>query len=171
MTSSTNLNILLENLLFLVISTSFLGFVGFLWRESKPFSLPQPLPAWFSAWLAVVLVVGLALPLVGMIVWGVWWGNQNVLQALIPYFVMLGLQILSESVTVNRFHSCVWVTIPCLYLPYRIWQLYSGLTLLSIENDSIWIQRLLVTEIVLWIFNYGVHLSQIPRLLQWEVES
>src|SRR4028119_1925492 len=98
-TSSTNLNILLENLLFLVISTSFLGFVGFLWRESKPFSFPQPLPAWFSAWLAVVLVVGLALPLVVMIVWGVWWGNQNVLQALIPYFVMLGLQILSERVT------------------------------------------------------------------------
>jgi hypothetical protein len=22
---------------------------------------------------------------------------------------------------------------------------------------------------VLWIFNYGVHLSQIPRLLGWEV--
>ncbi|MBD1939204.1 hypothetical protein [Microcoleus sp. FACHB-68] len=169
-TSSTNLNILLENLLFLVISTSFLGFVGFLWRESKPFSLPQTLPAWFSAWLAVVLVVGLALPLVVMILWGVWWGNRSVLQALIPYFVMLGLQILSERVTLKQFHSCVWVLIPCLYLPYRFWQLYIGLTLVSFDTRLIWVQRLLAVEIVLWIFNYGVHLSQIPRLLRWEVQ-
>jgi hypothetical protein len=135
------------------------------------YSIPQPLPTWFKAWFSVVIVLGIALPFLAMLFWGVWQGNQSVLQVLISYFVMLGLQILFESVTLNRFNSCVWVTIPCLYLPYRIWQLYSGLTLLSIENDSIWIQRLLVTEIVLWIFNYGVHLSQIPRLLQWEVES
>lgn len=169
-TSSINLNILLENLLFLVISTSFLAFVGFLWRKSKPFSLPQPLPAWFSTWLAVVLVVGLALPFVVMIVWGVWWGNRSVLQALMPYFVMLALQILSERVTLKQFQSCVWVLVPCLYLPYRFWQLYSGLTLVRFEHELIWVQRLLVVEIILWIFNYGVHLSQIPRLLRWEVE-
>ena len=171
MTSTTNFNIIFENLLFLVIATSFLVFLGWVYRQSKPFSIPQPLPTWFKAWFSVVIVLGIALPFLAMLFWGVWQGNQSVLKVLVSYFVMLGLQILSESVTANRFHSCVWVTIPCLYLPYRIWQLYSGLTLLSIENDSIWIQRLLVTEIVLWIFNYGVHLSQIPRLLQWEVES
>lgn len=171
MTSATNLNIIFENIFFLVISTSFLIFIGWVYRQSKPFSIPQLLPTWFKAWFSIVIILGIALPFVAMLFWGVWQGNQIVLQVLISYFVMLGLQILSESVTVNRFNSCVWVTIPCLYLPYRIWQLYSGLTLLSIGNDSIWIQRLLVTEIVLWVFNYGVHLSQIPRLLQWEVES
>lgn len=176
--STTNLNLLFENLLFFVFATSFLVFVGWAWRHSKPFSLPQPLPAWFKAWFSIVLVVGVALPLLAMILWGVSWGDGNasakgvrsVLQALIPYFVMLGLQILSESVTLNRFQSCVWVMIPCLYLPYRIWQLYSGLTLLSFDG-SIWVQRLLLAEIVLWIFNYGVHLSQLPRLLRWEVQS
>ena len=171
MTSTTTFNIIFENLLFLGIATSFLVFIGWVYRQSKPFSIPQPLPTWFKAWFFVVIVLGIALPFLAMLFWGVWQGNQSVLQVLVSYFVMLGLQILSESVTVNRFHSCVWVTIPCLYLPYRIWQLYSGLTLLSSESGSIWIQRLLVTEIVLWIFNYGVHLSQIPRLLQWEVES
>lgn len=171
MTFTTTFNIIFDNLLFLVIATSFLVFVGWVYRQSKPFSIPQPLPNWFKTWFFVVIVLGVALPFLAMLFWGVWQGNQSVLQVLISYFVMLGLQILSESVTVNRFNSCVWVTIPCLYLPYRIWQLYSGLTLLSIENDSIWIQRLLLTEIVLWIFNYGVHLSQIPRLLQWKVES
>lgn len=171
MTSTTTFNIIFENLLFLVVATFFLVFIGWVYRQSKPFSIPQPLPTWFKAWFSVVIVLGIALPFLEMLFWGVWQRNQSVLQVFVSYFVMLGLQILSESVTVNRFNSCVWVTIPCLYLPYRIWQLYSGLTLLSIANDSIWIQRLLLIEIVLWIFNYGVHLSQIPRLLQWEVES
>lgn len=169
--STTNLNLLVENLLFLVLATSFLVFVGWVWRLALPFSIPEPLPAWFKAWLSIVLVVGVALPLLAMLLWGVWWDERSVLQALIPYFVMLGFQILSESVTLNRFQSCVWVMIPCLYLPYRIWQLYSGLSLLSLESGSIWVQRLLLAEIVLWIFNYGVHLSQLPRLLRWEVKS
>lgn len=166
--STTNMNLLFENLLFLVVTTSFLVFVGWVWRRSKPFSIPEPLPFWFKTWLSVVLVVGVALPLLAMLVW---WGDRSVLQATLPYFVMLGFQILSESVTLKRFQSCVWVTIPCLYLPYRIWQLHTGLTLLSLESGPIWVQRLLLAEIVLWIFNYGVHLSQVPRLLRWEVHS
>ena len=151
--STTDLNLLFENLLFLLIATSFLVFVGWVWRLSLPFSIPQPLPAWFKAWLSIVLVVGVALPLLAMLVWGVWWGNQGVLQATLPYFVMLGFQILSESVTLNRFQSCAWVMIPCLYLPYRIWQLHRGLTLLSLD-ETIWVQRLLLVKIVLWIFNW-----------------
>lgn len=160
------LNLLFENLLFLVVTTSFLIFIGWMWRTSKPFNIPEPLPAWFKTWLSIVLVIGVVLPLLAMLVY---WGNQSVLQAFIPYFVMLGLQILSETVTLKRFHSCVWVTIPCLYLPYRIWQLHTGLILLGDESGLVWVQRLLLAEIVLWIFNYGVHLSQLPRLLRWEV--
>jgi hypothetical protein len=166
--SQTNLNLLWENLIFLVLVTSFLIFVGWVWRESKPFTLPQPLPSWFKAWLSIVLVVGVVLPLMALVLWGVWWGETRVVVALAPYFLMLGFQILSESVTINRFHSCVWVMIPCLYLPYRIWQLHTGLTLLSGESELMWVRYLLRLEIGLWIFNYGVHLSQLPRLLRWE---
>lgn len=162
--SAPVLNLLSENLLFLVVATSFLIFMGWMWRSSKPFSIPEPLPAWFKTWLFIVLLVGVALPLLAMLLC---WGNQSVLQAFIPYFVMLGFQILSESVTLNRFHSCAWVTIPCLYLPYRIWQLHTGMTLIG-GDELVWVQRLLLAEIVLWIFNYGVHLSQLPRLLRWE---
>jgi len=118
----------------------------------------------------IVLVVGVVFPVLAIVVWGVWWNHERVLLALIPYLVMLALQILSEIVTSKRFQSCVWVMIPCLYLPYRVWQLYSGLMLLSLESGTIWVQRLLLVEIVLWIFNYGVHLSQIPRLLRWELQ-
>jgi hypothetical protein len=124
---NSDLNILLENLLFLVVATSFLVIVGWAWRHSKPFELPQPLPAWFKGWFLTVQVVGGLLPLVVMLLWGVWWGYSSVLTVLVPYFVMLGLQILSEILTLRWFHSVVWVMVPYLYLPYHIWQLYQGL--------------------------------------------
>lgn len=168
--SPTELNLLWENLIFLVLVTSFLLWVGWVWRESKPFSLPQPLPSWFKAWLLIVLTVGVLLPLIAWVWWGFGLGKTGVVVALAPYFLMLGFQILSESLTINRFHSCVWVMIPCLYLPYRIWQLHSGLTLLSSESELMWVRYLLRLEIGLWIFNYGVHLSQLPRLLRWDVQ-
>lgn len=153
----------IENLLFVTIATAFLFYIGWLWRSTKPFTIPQPLPNWFRVWLIIVLIVGIALPIAALAYWGVWRGNQAVSIVLISYLAMLGLQILSESVTLNRFHSCIWVTIPCVYLPYRIWQLHRGL--LIAENPQI--QLFFWIEIVLWIFNYGVHLSQLPRLLAW----
>lgn len=145
MTSTTEVNLLFENLLFFVIATSFLVIVGWAWRHSKPYSLPQPLPAWFNVWFLTVQVVGGLLPLLAILLWGVWWGYSSVLTVLIPYFVMLGLQILSEIVTLRQFHSIVWVMVPYLYLPYRVWQLYEGLTLLSPTSELMWVQNLLLT--------------------------
>jgi hypothetical protein len=168
---NTNLYLLLENLLFLVLATSFIVIVGWAWRHSKPFSLPEPLPEWFKVWFGTVQVVGVLLPLLAMLVWGVWWGYSSVLTVLSWYFVMLGLQILSEILTLRQFHSVVWVMVPYLYLPYRIWQLYEGLTLLSPEPELIWIRNLLIIEIVLWTLNYALDLSQLPRLLRWEVQE
>lgn len=168
---NTNLYLLLENLLFLVLATSFIVIVGWAWRHSKPFSLPEPLPEWFKVWFGTVQVVGVLLPLLAMLVWGLWWGYSSVLTVLAWYFVMLGLQILSEILTLRQFHSVVWVMVPYLYLPYRIWQLYEGLTLISPEPELIWIRNLLIVEIVLWTLNYALDLSQLPRLLRWEVQE
>jgi len=168
---NTNLYLLLENLLFLVLATLFIVIVGWAWRHSKPFSLPEPLPEWFKVWFGTVQVVGVLLPLLAMLVWGVWWGYSSVLTVLAWYFLMLGLQILSEILTLRQFHSVVWVMVPYLYLPYRIWQLYEGLTLLSPEPELIWIRNLLIIEIVLWTLNYALDLSQLPRLLRWEVQE
>lgn len=171
MISPTEVKLLFENLLFFAIATSFLVVVNWAWRQSKPYSLPQPLPEWFRVWFLTVQVVGGLLPLLAMLLWGVWWGYSSVLTVLIPYFVMLGLQILSEIVTLRQFHSVVWVMVPYLYLPYRIWQLYEGLTLLSPTSELMWVQNLLLVEIVLWTLNYALDLSQLPRLLRWEIQS
>lgn len=168
---SSDLSIFRENLLFLVVATSFLALVGWAWRHAKPYELPQPLPAWFKVWFLTVQVVGVVLPLVAMLLWGVWWRYTSVLTVLVPYFVILGLQILTESVTLRWFHSVVWVMVPYLYVPYRIWQLYQGLILLSSGSKLTWLWSLLLVEIVLWTLNYALDLSQLPRLFRWEVKE
>ncbi|MBD2306266.1 hypothetical protein H6G17_12160 [Chroococcidiopsis sp. FACHB-1243] len=161
--------LLFENLLFFAIATSFFALVGWAWRHSKPFYLPEPLPEWFKIWFGTVQVVGLLLPIAAL-VWGIWQGYSSVLTVLIPYLVMLGLQILSEIVTLRYFHTVVWVMIPYLYLPYRIWQLYEGMTLLSPTDNPLWLKNLLFINIVLWTLNYALNLFQLPRLLHWETQ-
>ncbi len=170
-TYSKYLNLLVENALFLMGSTAFLVIVGWTWRHLKPFELPQPLPEWFKGWFLTVQVVGGLLPLVVMLLWGVWWGYFNVLGVLASYFVLLALQVLFEIATLRWFHSVVWVMVPYLYLPYRIWQLYEGLTLLSTESELMWVQRLLIIEIILWTLNYGLDLAQLPRLFRWPLNE
>ncbi len=167
-TSSTNLNLLIENLTFLFVATAFLVIVGWAWRHLKPFDLPQPLPGWFRVWFLTVQLMGGVFPLVAMLVWR---DYSSVLILFLAYFAMLGLQVLSEIVALRWFQSVVWVMVPYLYLPYRIWQLYEGLMLLRPESNLIWIQYLLILEIVLWTLNYGLDLAQLPRLFRWEAKG
>lgn len=168
---SKSLTLVIENAIFLTVATAFLAIVGWAWRRLKPFELPHPLPEWFKGWFLTVQVVGGVLPLVVMLLWGVWWGYFSVLTVLMSYFVMLGLQVLFEVATLRWFHSVVWVMVPYLYLPYRIWQLYEGLLLLSPESDLMWIRYLLILEIVLWTLNYALDLSQLPRLFRWPLNK
>lgn len=163
-----DLNIVLENFPFFVAATAFSVVVGWAWRDAKPYSLPNPLPSWFKIWFGTVQIGGGLLPIVALL-WGWWRGYESVLIALIPYLIMLGLQILSEIVSL-RFQSVVWVMVPYLYLPYRVWQLYDGLSVLSPVGELIWVRNLLLANIILWSGNYCLNLSQLPRLLRWEVQ-
>ncbi|KAF3891061.1 hypothetical protein DA73_0400021695 [Tolypothrix bouteillei VB521301] len=164
------LNIFLENFLFFAIATSFFLVTGWAWRNTKPYDLPKPLPNWFRIWFLTMQIGGIILPLVGL-VWVIWQGYFSAAIVLISYFFMLGLQILSESLSLRWFHSFVFVMIPYLYLPYRVWQLYQGLMLLNPVSDLAWIRNLLFIEIVLWTGNYALDLSQLPRLVRWEVRE
>lgn len=161
---------LYENFLFVVTATSFFVGVGWAWRKAKPYDLPQPLPAWFKIWFLTVQIGGGVLPLVAL-VWSIWQGYSDVVTVLAWYFIVLVLQVLSESLSLRRFRSVVFVMVPYLYLPYRIWQLYEGLTILNPVSELIWIRNLLLFEIVLWTANYALDLSQLPRLLRWEIED
>lgn len=59
--------------------------------------------------------------------------------------------------------------VPYLYVPYRLWQLYEALELLSPEPMG-WLQGLLIGESVVWGINYLLDLAQLPRLLRWPSE-
>jgi hypothetical protein len=175
---NTNLYLFLENLLFLVASTSFFVFVGWGWRHLKPMSLPEPLPGWFKIWFGTVQVLGGLLPLPVMLLWGVLWGSdtygtlrERTLSVLLSYYLMLGLQILFESLTLRRYQSVVWVMVPYLYLPYRIWQLYEGLILLGSEAELMWVRYFLILQIVVWTVNYALDVSQLPRLFRWALQD
>ncbi|OUL27109.1 hypothetical protein BV378_10570 [Nostoc sp. RF31YmG] len=161
----------IENLFFFVVATFFTVVVGWLWRNAKPISLPKPLPGWFKVWFGTVQIGGIVLPLIVMLLWGVLWGYNSVLTVLLWYFMMLGLQILSESVTLRKFHSITWIMVPYIYVPYRIWQLYEGLTIVGAEPELMWVQNLLLLEIVLWTANYALNVSQLPRLFSWPVKD
>ncbi|HEY9850276.1 MAG TPA: hypothetical protein V6D28_12500 [Leptolyngbyaceae cyanobacterium] len=168
---NTNLYLFLENLIFFVVATFFAAIVGWMWRNSKPMTLPEPLPGWFKIWFGTIQILGILLPFVAMVLWGVLWGYSSVLTVLIWYFIMLALQIISEIVTLRKFQSVVWVMVPYLYLPYRIWQLYEGLQILNPTSELIWIRYLLILEIILWTANYALDVTQLPRLFRWEIQE
>lgn len=168
MPSNTSLYLLIENLIFLTISTTFLIIVGYAWRKTKPFDLPTAFPGWFKIWFGSVQLLGGILPLITLILWGFIWGYESVILIFAPFLLILGLQILAEAITRRKFQSTTWVMVPYLYLPYRIWQLYEGLQILSPEPELIWVRYILILNIVVWIGNYLLDLAQLPRLFQWE---
>lgn len=162
-------SIVRADLLFVVGATAFLAIVGWAWRSAKPFDLPESLPAWFRVWFVTVLLVGVAAP-IAAVEWGAFHGDTIVLNVLIPYFVLLALQILTESIVLRWFHSIVWVMVPYVYLPYRLWRLYQGLTLVE-SGDLTWFQTLVQVELVLWTANYGFNLLLLPQLLHWQTKD
>ncbi|MGF1513803.1 MAG: hypothetical protein ACFB5Z_08920 [Elainellaceae cyanobacterium] len=161
--------LLLENLIFLGVSTGFLVAAGYAWRDLKPFTLPEPLPNWFSLWFGGVQVLGGLVPIL-VLIWGLWRQNFTVLFLFTPYFLLLGLQILVEIVALRQARSVIWVMVPYLYVPYRLWQLWEGWLWLD-KTTSSWLGWLLVAELAVWVTSYLLALSQLPRLLRWSIFS
>ena len=160
------LRLVVENSVFCIIATGFLVVTGWAWRDAKPFALPKPLPDWFKIWFGSVQLLGI-LPPLAAVVWAIVEGCQSLWQVLAAYFAMLVLQVITEFATLRWFHSVVWVMVPYLYVPYRLWQLWEGLAIAPSTSDYVWLQLLLIGEIIVWGINYLLDLAQLPRLLQW----
>lgn len=67
LTGDTNLNLLIENAIFFVLASSFLAIAGWMWRNTKPYSLPEPLPSWLKIWFGTVAILAGVLPIVALV--------------------------------------------------------------------------------------------------------
>lgn len=158
--------LLIENAAFFLLATAFLSIAGWSWRQTPPYELPKPLPDWFKLWFGSVQFLGSVPPLIVMIC-AFWQGLPLLWEVLLGYFVVLALQVLTETVTLRQFQTVAWVMVPYLYVPYRLWQLWEGYTLTSAAFSARWLLLFFIGEIIVWGGNYLLDLAQLPRLLQW----
>jgi hypothetical protein len=93
-------------------------------------------------------------------------GSRATFLALVPYVVMLALQIASEMYCWKRRESPVWVIVPCLYLPWRLWQSCRGIGVAA-DGPPLTLATMYALS-VLWVVNIGVHYTNIPRALRWD---
>ena len=159
--------IVLQEAVFFILACACLAWAQ--WRLPKPsarFPGPRPVGPVFKFWLVTIWVVGLVLPLVALVVDGVIGGGAATLLALLPYFAMFVAQVASELFCWKRWGSPVWVIVPCLYLPWRLWQGFRGL---EVAPDAPLLTLVtLYALIVLWIINIGVHYTNIPATMRWD---
>lgn len=139
------------------------------WRLPKPcarFPGPRPVGPVFKAWLVTIWLVGLVLPLAALVVDGAIGGSAAAALALLPYLWGVAAQVATELFCWKRWGSPVWVIVPCLYLPWRVWQCFRGLELAP--DAPLLTTITLYALVVLWVINVGVHYTNIPATLRWD---
>ncbi len=160
----------LQELVFFVLACACLG-----WAQARlpvplaAFPGPRPVGPVFRVWLLIIWGVGLLLPLAALLVDGLLGGHATTRVALLPYFLMFFAQVASELVCWKKMRSPIWVLVPCLYLPWRLWQSVRGLEIA--DDGPVLTLITLYALAVLWIINIGVHYTNIPRTLRWDYHA
>jgi hypothetical protein len=139
--------------------------------EIAAFPGPRRVGRVFKVWLVVIWVVGALLPLAALGQDGFVSGHDVVYAALMPYLAMFFAQIATELICWKRLASPIWVLVPCLYLPWRLWQSVRGLDAVQADPAVAQLGLTVFTMyalVVLWTINIGVHYTNIPRSLRWD---
>ena len=157
-----SLTVVLANLGFFVCACGILLWAQWRTQPGPVFPGPQPVGPIFKVWLVVIWLVGMILPLIAVV--AEW--SQPVQLALLPYFATFILQIATELFVWKRWRSPVWVLVPCLYLPWRLFQ--SGWGLIAIDNAVYPLTAFTLACLFgLWLINIGVHYTNIVNTLRW----
>ncbi len=160
--------IVAENAAFFVIASIILSIGVLRYRGTAPFPGPvRPWPTWFQIWFRVIWIAGFLLPLAALVGFGLVPNDGAVILALAPYFVMFVLQIVSEQYLFQVHKSPIWVAVPCLYLPWRLWQVVRGFQVMEPYPHLTLVTYTLWVLFVLWIINIGVHLTGIPGSMRY----
>jgi hypothetical protein len=159
-------DILLQEAVFFVTASLILLAARQRYVGALPFPGPiTPWPSWFKIWFAIIWLFTIFLPLGVWIYYGFVDPTPGVALALGMYLLMLFLQVGSEQVCQQVWKSVIWVAVPCLYLPWRLWQCFRGLDTVGV--DAPWLVTItLELLIVLWVINIGVHFSGIPTQMR-----
>lgn len=134
------------------------------WRAvpGPTFPGPPPVGPVFKIWLIVIWVVGLLLPLAALMLE---WSAATRL-AILPYLALFIMQVATELFVWKRWQSPVWVLVPCLYLPWRVFQ--SGWGFVSVDPTALPLTSFTLAALfALWLINIGVHYTNIVNTLRW----
>ncbi|QMW24125.1 hypothetical protein [Sandaracinobacteroides saxicola] len=158
---------LLANGAFLLAVVLCLGWAQWRTRPGPAFPGPRPVGRLFKAWLVVIWGVGLLLPLVALVIDGFMGEMRPVRLALGWYLLMFVVQVGCELFVWKRWRSPVWVLVPCLFLPWRLFQVGMGFYAVQGLEAPLTVATLWGLA-GLWIVNIGVHYSNIPNTLRWD---
>ena len=162
--------VVLQNIAFIVFAMSILLWGQARVRHAPPWPGPRPVGRVFRGWLLVIWLVGFALPVLAIIVDSALGGHGAVWLALLPYLLMFIVQIAFELFVWKRWRSVVWVLVPCLFLPWRCFQVYVGLATVWPMEGLVLTKLTLVALLVLWLINIGVHYTGIALNLRWDLQ-
>ena len=154
--------VIVANVGFFVFACAILVWAQWRSEPGPPFPGPGPVGTVFKAWLIVIWVVGLLMPLAAL---AIEW-TPAVRLALLPYLATFVLQVATEIFVWKRWRSPVWVLVPCLYLPWRLFQSWLGIDMVDDGGTPVALITMLAL-FVLWAINIGVHYTNIVNTLRW----
>ncbi|WP_416906769.1 MAG: hypothetical protein ACMVO5_06770 [Polymorphobacter sp.] len=158
-------HILWSNAGFLALAAAAMAWAAWRTRPGPAFPGPRPVGPIFKAWLLIIWGVGLLLPLAALALEG---RAPATRWALLPYLAMFVLQVVFELIAWKRLRSPIWVIVPCLFLPWRLFQVWQGMALAphapltALTLDALF---------VLWVINIGVHYTNIPNTMRWDAHA
>jgi hypothetical protein len=161
--------VVIQNLGFLAVVAMVLLWAQARIRHAQPWPGPRPVGAVFRRWLVIIWLAGFALPVASLVVDGVIGGAAIVWLAILPYLLMFMVQIAVELFVWKRWRSVVWVLVPCLFLPWRCFQVHIALLTVWPLPGLVLTKVTLVVLLVLWLINIGVHYSGIALNLRWDM--
>lgn len=163
---------------FVVLATLTVAVVGLLvesgevsWLSQGERPLQDLFPAWgraaFALWMLLAVLLGLVLPSVALAVWR---RDRAVRAALLPYVLLLMVQVPTELVAAEIFFPNIFAVVGLLYTSYRLWQLRrSERVLASAEGPGTTGRRaaraLVLSGLAFWMLNLTFLLAVVFSLV------
>jgi hypothetical protein len=164
--------LVIENIAFLAIASAILVVGVVRYRGTAPFPGPvTPWPMWFQTWFRVIWIAGFLLPLGSLVYFGFIGADPAVILALAPYFIMFVAQIATEQYVWKAHASPIWVAVPALYLPWRLWQVVRGFQVMEPYPQNAFVIYTLWVLFILWVINIGVHYTGIPASMRYRLHT